>query len=536
MAKRYQVIIVGGGPVGVALAVELGMRGISCALVESRTELGSASRRARTSPSARSSISISGHRRGAARRALHAAGLPDRRDHRLRQPEEPVLARAGRAASWSHDFYFQRNDRLPQYQMEKVLRAEMATLPKVESRVRLDRHHDRAGRGGVRVAMPSRTAHERGARGRLRGRLRRRPFASCASRSASPRSGHDFDQLMVLVVLRSRELHEELGKRFPPKSTYRAMHPDLKGYWQFFGRIDVGEGLFFHAPVPARHHARQFRFPRPAAGGRRLPVRLRVRSCRLLGPAGRGRRALPASAACSSPATPRTAIRPTAASASTTAWRTRSTSAGSSRRSSTAGAATTLLRLLRRGAPADLRARSAKDFIAARIGTTARSSSATARNATSAEFEAGLAGAGERRRQPRAGLRAELRGLAGGDRPARRRSTAHGQHVFAARAGHHLAPQKLVSGRNVFEELGRGFTLLAFDADDAACRRSSRLRAALEVPLKVVRDSYADGREDTRRADPGAARPVRRLDRRRGAPRRRRHHAQGRRPRLERRC
>ena len=48
MAKRYQVIIVGGGPVGVALAVQLGLRGISCVLVESRTERGIAFPRART--------------------------------------------------------------------------------------------------------------------------------------------------------------------------------------------------------------------------------------------------------------------------------------------------------------------------------------------------------------------------------------------------------------------------------------------------------------------------------------------------------
>src|SRR3954470_8854812 len=34
MSERYQVIIVGGGPVGVALAVDLGLRGVSCALVE----------------------------------------------------------------------------------------------------------------------------------------------------------------------------------------------------------------------------------------------------------------------------------------------------------------------------------------------------------------------------------------------------------------------------------------------------------------------------------------------------------------------
>jgi NADH dehydrogenase FAD-containing subunit len=29
--KRHQVVIVGGGPVGVALAVELGLRGVTCA-------------------------------------------------------------------------------------------------------------------------------------------------------------------------------------------------------------------------------------------------------------------------------------------------------------------------------------------------------------------------------------------------------------------------------------------------------------------------------------------------------------------------
>src|ERR1700730_17485124 len=34
MAERYQVIVVGGGPVGMGLAVDLGLRGISCALVE----------------------------------------------------------------------------------------------------------------------------------------------------------------------------------------------------------------------------------------------------------------------------------------------------------------------------------------------------------------------------------------------------------------------------------------------------------------------------------------------------------------------
>src|SRR5215469_8455331 len=38
MKKRNQVVIVGGGPVGVALAVELGRRGLSCVLAERRRE------------------------------------------------------------------------------------------------------------------------------------------------------------------------------------------------------------------------------------------------------------------------------------------------------------------------------------------------------------------------------------------------------------------------------------------------------------------------------------------------------------------
>ncbi len=63
------------------------------------------------------------------------------------------------------------------------------------------------------------------------------------------RSGTDFGELVALVVFRSPELHEAL-QRFPDRSTYRVMHPDLKGYWMFFGRVDAGEQFFFHAPVP----------------------------------------------------------------------------------------------------------------------------------------------------------------------------------------------------------------------------------------------------------------------------------------------
>ena len=59
------------------------------------------------------------------------------------------------------------------------------------------------------------------------------------------RGGDDFDQPMVLAVFRSAELSQKLAERYPKRSTYRLMDPDLKGYWKFFGRVDEDESWFF---------------------------------------------------------------------------------------------------------------------------------------------------------------------------------------------------------------------------------------------------------------------------------------------------
>src|SRR4029079_11430974 len=79
--------------------------------------------------------------------------------------------------------------------------------------------------------------------------------------------------------------------------------------------------------------------------------------------------------------------------------------------------------------------------------------------------------------------------------PPGARCSASGTHTFQARAGYHLPSRLLSSGRNVFEELGPEFSLLAFDADDRAVTTFERAAAARHVPLKVIRDSYRDGRE-----------------------------------------
>jgi hypothetical protein len=74
--------------------------------------------------------------------------------------------------------------------------------------------------------------------------------------------------------------------------------------------------------------------------------------------------------------------------------------------------------------------------------------------------------------------------------------SAHGEHSFRARAGHHLAPQPLSSGQNVLDALGRGFTLLAFDAAASEVARVEQAAAGIGMPLTVVTDTLADGRAE----------------------------------------
>jgi hypothetical protein len=75
------------------------------------------------------------------------------------------------------------------------------------------------------------------------------------------------------------------------------------------------------------------------------------------------------------------------------------------------------------------------------------------------------------------------------------KSSAHGTHMFKARAGHHLAPQPLSTARNIFEELGADFTLIALDADEGAVQAFEKAASSLRVPLKVVRDDCRDERQ-----------------------------------------
>ena len=203
--KKVQVVIVGGGPVGVALAVQLGMRGISCVLVESRTGVGRIPKGQNLTHRTLEHFYFMGivDELRAARFLPPGFAIGEITSHR--DMNSPYwFAPAGRELV--HDYYFQKNDRLPQYQMEKVLRAKMETLPKVESRFGWTADKVEQDAGGARV-----TISKDGVSETLEGDY----LVGCdgghsvvREQIGIPRSGQDFDQLMVLIVFRSRELSE----------------------------------------------------------------------------------------------------------------------------------------------------------------------------------------------------------------------------------------------------------------------------------------------------------------------------------------
>jgi 2-polyprenyl-6-methoxyphenol hydroxylase-like FAD-dependent oxidoreductase len=482
-----EVVIVGGGPVGMGLAIELGQRGVHCLLVERYPEpqpipkgqnltqrtmehfhfwgAEAALRAARTIPP---SYGIGG---------LTAYGTllgPYVYDWLQRDLVQP--------------FYYAANERLPQYATEAVLRRRAAELPAVELLYGWEAEEVRQDDGGATVTLSQR-------RGDARRVVHGTYVVGCdGSRSivreqaGLRQTRTDHDRLMVLLVFRSRELHELLS-RYPGKSYYNVLQPELEGYWKFFGRVDLGNTWFFHAPVPPGTTAENFDFRAylHAAVGEAFDIefehigfwdlRFAIADAYRAGTVF-----IAGDAAHSHPPYGGYGVNTGLEDARNLGWK--------------------LAAVLRRWAGDDLLdsydaerrpvfASTARDFIAKSIETDREFlrtfDPAVDRAAFERAWEARAEGAiGEVNAFEPHYEGSPVVSLGDGARGAV--SGAVGSHRFEARAGHHLAPAVMASGRNVYEALGPGFTLLALDADGSAVQAFTEVAAELSLPLTVLPD------------------------------------------------
>ncbi len=503
--REVDVAIVGGGPVGLGLAVDLAQRGVSVTLIErhrqpvripkgqNMTQRTGEHFKAWGVSEAIRAAAVIPHEYGSAGVTIYGTLLGEHAYDWLRRAE----VRA---------YYGADHERLPQYGTEGALRGRAAQLPGIDLRFGWLAEAVEVA-GGVEVASgidpdegsagdsaPAVEVAIRQVDGAHRRRLRARYLVGCdGSRSLVREAAgidqdlDDHDRRMVLLVFRSKELHELL-RRHPGRSYFNVLRPELAGYWEFFGRVDLGETWFFHAPAPPGSTQETFDFRRRLHEAVGRPFELAfdyigfwdlrfalARSYR------RGPVLIAGDAAHSHPPYGGYGINLGFEDARNLGWKLAATLQG------WAGAG------LLDSYGAERRpvfASTARDFIARMID---RDREFLARFDPNADLEAFAAAWAKRARQGNAEVERFLPNYAGSPVVCGvpgAESGAVGEHRFAARPGHHLAPRRLPGGGSAFDALGCGFTLLTFGLDEAVAAAFRDAARARGIPLKTLASAW----------------------------------------------
>jgi 4-hydroxyisophthalate hydroxylase len=295
------------------------------------------------------------------------------------------------------------------------------------------------------------------------------------------------DRRMVLLVFRSTELHRLL-ERYPGKSIYNTLKPELNGYWQFLGRVALDGTWFFHAPVPAETTADNFDFHRylHEAIGAEFAIEfqhigfwdLRIAVANTY---RKGRVFIAGDAAHSHPPYGGFGVNNGFEDARNLSWKLAASFQG--------WAGKTLLDSYSSERRAVF-ASTSKDFIGRMIADDRTFCREFSPEKDLHAFQAAWAA---RARGGNKDVSQYLPNYAGSDLiwgPEGAISGATGQHLFKARAGHHLAPLPQSSGITVQDNFGPGFTLLNCGAAEGPAAEFRDAAQKHQIPLKIL--SVAD--------------------------------------------
>ena len=489
------VVIVGGGPVGVGLAIELGLRGVACAVVERHESI--------------QQIPKGQNLTQRTMEHFRAWGIEDELRAARTMPDDfpigGVTAYRDLASPWwfrwmarerVRAYYHTDNERLPQFATEAVLRARAATVPGVE--LHLGWTATSVEQDGERATV---VAERTGGAGRLE--LTADHVVGCdGARSLVRRAAGidqalaDHDRRMVLLLFRSRALHDRL-ERMPGTSFYKVLHPGLDGYWAFFGRVDLGQRWFFHCPVPADTTAESGDWAGLLARYAGGPIAaeidhvgfwdLRFASARAY---RRGRLLIAGDACHNHPPYGGYGLNVGLEDARNLGWK-----LAAHHRGWGGDRLLDSYDLERRPVFETL----SEHFIEASIIADRRFVTDHHPDRDLVDFEAAWAAEATGGTDLVGAYEPHYEGSPVVFGPAGGVCSARGDHRFTARAGHHLAPRAGSDGGTVADALGPDFTLLGFDAAAADLEAVDRAAADAGVPLEVVAD---DGRGE--RADYGA--------------------------------
>ncbi|MEZ5931817.1 MAG: FAD-dependent monooxygenase [Alphaproteobacteria bacterium] len=488
--KKNDVVIVGGGPVGMGLAIELGLRGIGVTVVERFDQPQLIPKGQNLTQRTMEHFHFWG-----IEKALRAARtIPT--DYGI----GGLTAYGTLLSDFCYDwmkretvrrFFFTDNERLPQYETEAVLCARAAEIDGIDILYGWSGETIDQDENGVTVTIASPANGERRA-------LRASYAVGCdGSRSITReqvgiiQTLTDHDRRMVLLVFRSEELHALL-QHHPGKSFYCVVHPDLAGYWMFFGRVDLGSTWFFHAPVPMDTTRDNYDFAAYLHRAVGQPFGVDIEHIgfwdlrfAVADSYRQGRVFIAGDAAHSHPPYGGYGINTGFEDARNLGWKLAAVLQG------WGGEA------LLDSYDAERRpvfASTADAFIANFIEEDRAFLQRYHPEKDRAEFEQ----AWSTRNEADASVQAYEPHYEGSPivfGPPDGICSAVGQHRFGARPGHHLSPQMLSSGRNLYEALGDGFSLVALDADPADVQAFARAADDLGLPLTIIADSFADGRE-----------------------------------------